>query len=70
MAGIDAELADDAREHDELRLAGEDLLLGADDVDVDRVGHGLPSVPLPRPRGPRHCSVFAFSNACSIVPTM
>ena len=40
VARIDAELAHDAGQHDELRLAGEDLLLGADDVDVDGVGHG------------------------------
>ena len=37
---IDAELALDAGQHDELRLAGVDLLFRADDVDVDRVGHG------------------------------
>ena len=70
MARIDAELAVDAREHDELRLAGEDLLFGADDIDVDRVGHARSLSFLTRPRGLRHCSVFAFSNACSIVPTM
>jgi hypothetical protein len=39
---IDAELAVDARQHDELRLAREDLLLGADDVDVNRVSHRVP----------------------------
>jgi len=41
------------------RLAGEDLALGADDVDVDRVGHRRPQV-----------IVLAFSTASSIVPTM
>ena len=39
VARIDAELARFARQHDELRLAGEDALLGADDVDVDGGGH-------------------------------
>ena len=39
VARIDAELARFAGQHDELRLAGEDRLLGADDVDVDGVCH-------------------------------
>src|SRR6188472_2729660 len=56
VARIDAELTHHARENDELRLARVDLLFGAHDVDVDRIGH--------------YCSVFAFSNASSIVPTM
>jgi hypothetical protein len=57
VARVDAELADFARKDDELGLAREDRLLGADDVDVDGVGHV-------------YCSVFAFSNASSIGPTM
>src|SRR5690242_7692999 len=40
VARIDAELADDAGQHDELRLAGVDLLFRAHDVDVNGVGHG------------------------------
>ena len=56
---IDAELARDAGKDDDLRLAGEDLLFGADDVDVDR---GAIVV--------AYWSVFAFSKASSIVPTM
>jgi hypothetical protein len=38
VARQDAELARLAGQRDEFRLAGEDLLLGADDVDMDRVG--------------------------------
>src|SRR5262249_14928237 len=57
MARADAELARLAREGDEFRLARPDALFGADDVDVDgSCGHYL--------------SVFAFSNASSMVPTM
>src|SRR5439155_11521831 len=56
VLGIDAELAHDAGQNDELRLAGVDRLGDADDVDVDRVGH--------------YCSVFAFSTASSIAPIM
>jgi hypothetical protein len=41
VARIDAELAGHARQHDELRLAGEDLLFGAHHVDVNRVGHRM-----------------------------
>jgi hypothetical protein len=37
---VDAELADDARQHHELRLAGVDRLLGGNDIDMDGVGHG------------------------------
>jgi len=66
VARVDAELAHDAGQHDEFRFAGEDLLLGADDVDSDGGGsHG----------GLRYCSVLASRtlprsgrpcrNACS-----
>ena len=41
MARVNAELARLARQHDELRLAREDLLLGADDVDVHGDCHDL-----------------------------
>ena len=68
MTRIDAQLAVDARQDDELRNAGEDLLLGTDDVVGDGVGvgHGI----LVRAFGSAHCKVLAFSKASSIVPTM
>ena len=62
MARIDAELARLAGQHDELRLAGEDRFLGADDVDVDGGGGHVLAL--------SYFSVFAFSNASSIAPTM
>jgi hypothetical protein len=54
---VDTELACLARQDDELRLARENRFLCADDVDVDRWGG-------------HYCSVFAFSMASSIAPTM
>ena len=84
MPRINAELADDAGQHDEFGFTGVNLFFGADDVDVDRVGHEC--APLVRVRLPFrvfffrnskwesdpnfYCSVFAFSNASSIGPTM
>ncbi len=57
MPRRDADLAAGGRGKDHRRLTGEDLALGADDIDVDRVGHD-------------QVSVFAFSTASSIPPTM
>src|SRR4029079_5919510 len=57
MARIDAELAGLARKRDELRLAGVDALLRADDVYVNGGGS-------------HYLMVFAFSKASSIAPTM
>ena len=54
-----------ARKHHEFRLAGVDRFLGADDVDVQGIGHGLLFA-----HARTHCNVFAFSNASSIAPTM
>jgi hypothetical protein len=42
VARVDAELPRFARQHDELRLAGVDALLGAHHVDVDGAGHSGP----------------------------
>src|ERR1022692_2918748 len=58
---IDTELAHHARKHDELRVAGEDRLFGADDIDVNGIGHGFSGQD-------RYCSVFAFSTASSMPP--
>ena len=73
---VDAEFAGFAGQNHEFRLAGEDLLFGADDVYVNGVCHVL----LVQAggglgvrhfvSGPRYCSVFAFSNASSMPPTM
>ena len=63
VARIDAELAGLAGQRDELGLAREDLLLGADDVDV-MVCAIVRCVMITRQ------TFLAFSNASSIVPTM
>jgi hypothetical protein len=65
VARIDAELTQHAGKHDELRVAREDLLFGADDVDAIVLAMCQSST-----RMSRHCSVFAFSKASSIAPTM
>ena len=57
MPRRDADLAADCRREDHRGLAGVDLALGADDIDVDRVRHD-------------QVSVFAFSTASSMPPTM
>lgn len=57
VSGIDAELTRFAWKHDELGFPRINRLFGADNVDVYGVGHS-------------YCSVFAFSNASSICPTM
>jgi len=41
VARIDAEFPGLAGKHDKLRLAGIDRLLGADDIDVQGMGHVL-----------------------------
>jgi hypothetical protein len=44
MPRIDAEFSGLARQYNEFRLAGENLLLGADDVYMDGVGHSVPVI--------------------------
>src|SRR5688572_576154 len=57
VARVDAQLARLARQHDELGLPGEDRLLRTYYIDMDGgVGH--------------YFSVFAFSKASSMAPTM
>ena len=56
----DAELALRARREHHARLAREDLSFGADDVDVNGVGHDCALKP----------SVLAFSTASSMAPIM
>src|SRR5258706_5155032 len=58
---IDAEFAGLARQDPELRLAGENLLFGPNDVYMNAVGDYRLSP---------YCSVLAFSNASSMPPTM
>src|SRR5690606_26570388 len=70
----DAEFTRLARQRDEFRQPGEDLLFRADDVDVTRHSHVV-SFSNPRgtevPRGrTNYCSFFAFSMASSMLPTM
>jgi hypothetical protein len=61
MARVDAELARLARQHYKLRFAGEDLFFRANHIDMDRwIRH----------RALSYFSVFAFSCASSMVPTM
>src|SRR5215470_8260265 len=62
VARIDAELARLAGQYDELGLARENRFLGADDVYVDGRGSHRGALP--------YFSVFAFSTASSIVPTI
>ena len=57
MAWRDADLAAHGRRKDHRSLARVDLALCADDIDVDRVRHD-------------QVSVFAFSTASSMPPTM
>src|SRR6266851_4361864 len=63
VPGINAELAHHAGKHDELRVAGIDRLFGADNIDVNGVGHWVPCKE-------SYCSVFAFSTASSMPPIM
>jgi hypothetical protein len=65
VLGKDSELAGFSRRDDHLGGAGEDLLLRAHDVDVQGLGHDV-FLWTPTP----YWSVFAFSSASSIGPTM
>src|SRR6266480_2474500 len=58
VPGVDAEVTLGGRRKHHRRGAREQLALGADDVDVDGGCFG------------HYCSVFAFSSASSIEPTM
>src|SRR5690606_32518022 len=72
VAGQDAEFAAFARQSDELRESGEDLLFRADDVDVNSHGHGVSLCPSGRRRGAarRYQSFLAFGMASSLPPRM
>lgn len=61
VPGGNADFTHDGRGKDHLGLAGENLQLGADDIDVYGHGHGW----LPGDQ-----RFLAFSTACSMVPTM